>query len=149
MIVHWLAYSVAVSCLLGAAGFALERVCRLQHWPSRWIWALLLVTPFLLPFAASTNDSSAKRDREAAVIAERQNPPAVSSSAEAAGSANTTRQAAYRLQRLTTSPGVASLLIILWLGGFAFHVGGSLIHILIVIALILLIYRLATGRRVL
>ena len=41
------------------------------------------------------------------------------------------------------------ILIILWLGGFAFHVGGSLIHILIVIALILLIYRLATGRRVL
>jgi hypothetical protein len=41
------------------------------------------------------------------------------------------------------------ILIILWLGGFAFHVGGSLIHILIVIALILLIYRLATGRRAL
>jgi hypothetical protein len=44
---------------------------------------------------------------------------------------------------------VIIILIILWLGGFAFHVGGSLIHILIVIALILLIYRLATGRRVL
>lgn len=41
------------------------------------------------------------------------------------------------------------ILVILWLGGFAFHVGGSLIHILIVIALILLIYRLATGRKVL
>jgi hypothetical protein len=41
------------------------------------------------------------------------------------------------------------VLVILWLGGFAFHVGGSLIHILIDIALILLIYRLATGRRVL
>jgi hypothetical protein len=41
------------------------------------------------------------------------------------------------------------VLIILWLGGFALHVGGSLIHILIVIALILLIYRLATGRRAL
>ena len=41
------------------------------------------------------------------------------------------------------------VLVILWLGGFAFHIGGSLIHILIVIALILLIYRLATGRRVL
>jgi len=40
------------------------------------------------------------------------------------------------------------ILIILWLGGFAMHVGGSLIHILIVIALILLIVRLATGRRV-
>jgi hypothetical protein len=41
------------------------------------------------------------------------------------------------------------ILVILWLGGFAFQLGGSLIHILLVIALILLIYRLATGRRVL
>jgi hypothetical protein len=41
------------------------------------------------------------------------------------------------------------ILILMWLGGFAFHVGGSLIHILIVVALILLIVRLATGRRVL
>jgi hypothetical protein len=40
------------------------------------------------------------------------------------------------------------ILIILWLGGFAFHVGGGLIHILIVIALILLIVRLVSGRRV-
>jgi len=41
------------------------------------------------------------------------------------------------------------ILVILWLGGFSLHIGGGLIHILIVIALILLIYRLATGRRVL
>jgi hypothetical protein len=41
------------------------------------------------------------------------------------------------------------VLIILWLGGFALHVGGGLIHILIVIALILLIVRLVSGRRVL
>jgi hypothetical protein len=41
------------------------------------------------------------------------------------------------------------VLVILWLGGFALNVGGGLIHILIVIALILLIYRLATGRKVL
>jgi len=41
------------------------------------------------------------------------------------------------------------VLIILWLLGFvAFPVGGNLIHILLVIALILVIYRLATGRRV-
>ena len=40
------------------------------------------------------------------------------------------------------------ILIILWLGGFAFHVGGSLIHLLLVIALIVLIFRLLTGRRV-
>lgn len=41
------------------------------------------------------------------------------------------------------------VLIILWLGGFALHIGGGLIHILIVIALILLIVRLVSGRRVL
>lgn len=41
------------------------------------------------------------------------------------------------------------VLVILWLLGFvAFPVGGNLIHILLVIALVLLIYRLATGRRV-
>jgi hypothetical protein len=41
------------------------------------------------------------------------------------------------------------ILVILWLGGFAMHVGGGLIHVLLVIALILLIVRLVTGRRVL
>ena len=41
------------------------------------------------------------------------------------------------------------VLVILWLLGFvAFPVGGNLIHILLVIAIILVIYRLATGRRV-
>lgn len=41
------------------------------------------------------------------------------------------------------------VLVVLWLLGFvAFPVGGNLIHILLVIALVLLIYRLATGRRV-
>lgn len=41
------------------------------------------------------------------------------------------------------------ILVILWLGGFAMNVGGGLIHVLIVIALILLIVRLASGRKVL
>jgi hypothetical protein len=41
------------------------------------------------------------------------------------------------------------ILLIAWLlGGFVFHAGG-LIHILLVIALILVIYRLVTGRRAL
>jgi predicted ferric reductase len=40
------------------------------------------------------------------------------------------------------------VLIIAWLGGFAYGVG-NLIHILLVIAVILLIVRLVSGRRVL
>ncbi|HET6948473.1 MAG TPA: lmo0937 family membrane protein [bacterium] len=39
------------------------------------------------------------------------------------------------------------VLLILWLAGFGFSVGGSLIHLLLVVALIVLIYNLATGRR--
>ena len=40
------------------------------------------------------------------------------------------------------------ILVVLWaLGFFAFHVGGGLIHALIVIALIILIVRLLKGRR--
>ena len=34
------------------------------------------------------------------------------------------------------------ILIISWLGGFAFHVGGGLIHLLLVIALIVLVARI-------
>jgi hypothetical protein len=41
------------------------------------------------------------------------------------------------------------ILVLLWLGGFSFQIGGGLIHILLVIALILVIVRLVTGRRVL
>lgn len=43
---------------------------------------------------------------------------------------------------------IVVILVILWLlGGFAFHVGGNLIHILIVVALIVLIFNLLSGRR--
>ncbi len=38
------------------------------------------------------------------------------------------------------------VLFVLWLIGFAVHIGGGLIHLLIVIAVILLIYNLVTGR---
>jgi len=42
---------------------------------------------------------------------------------------------------------LAVILLILWLLGFAvFHVAGSLIHILLVIALIVIVWRLVTGR---
>ena len=39
------------------------------------------------------------------------------------------------------------ILVILWLLGFSFHIGGGLIHILLVIAVIVLVYNLLTGRR--
>jgi hypothetical protein len=40
------------------------------------------------------------------------------------------------------------VLVVLWLLGFGvFHVAGSLIHLLLVIALIIVVVRLATGRR--
>ncbi|HEX3468377.1 MAG TPA: lmo0937 family membrane protein [Candidatus Elarobacter sp.] len=38
------------------------------------------------------------------------------------------------------------VLFVLWLLGFAIHIGGGLIHILLVIALILLVFNLITGR---
>jgi hypothetical protein len=39
------------------------------------------------------------------------------------------------------------ILVILWLAGFALHFGGGLIHLLLVIAVIVLIVQLLTGRR--
>jgi hypothetical protein len=40
------------------------------------------------------------------------------------------------------------ILLVLWALGFvAFNVGGGLIHLLLVIALIVIVYRLVTGRR--
>jgi hypothetical protein len=36
---------------------------------------------------------------------------------------------------------------ILWLLGFSLHVGGGLIHLLLVVALAALVYNLFTGRR--
>jgi hypothetical protein len=37
--------------------------------------------------------------------------------------------------------------VIMWLLGFGFHVGGSLIHLLLVLGLVVLVINLATGRR--
>jgi hypothetical protein len=39
------------------------------------------------------------------------------------------------------------LLLVFWLLGFAFHVAGGLIHVLLVIALVLFLVNLITGRR--
>ena len=43
---------------------------------------------------------------------------------------------------------LALVLLIMWLlGGFAFHIGGGLIHILLVVALIVIVVNLLQGRR--
>ena len=39
------------------------------------------------------------------------------------------------------------IIVVLWLLGFIFKIGGDLIHLLLVIAAIVLIYNLVTGRR--
>lgn len=39
------------------------------------------------------------------------------------------------------------ILLVLWLLGFTFHIAGGLIHILLVIALVVLVINLITGRR--
>jgi hypothetical protein len=43
---------------------------------------------------------------------------------------------------------IAVILFILWLLGFSFHIAGGLIHIILVIAVIVVIIRLVTGRAV-
>ncbi len=43
---------------------------------------------------------------------------------------------------------LAVILVILWALGFlAFHIGGGLIHLLLVLAVIVIIWNLVTGRR--
>lgn len=39
------------------------------------------------------------------------------------------------------------ILFVLWLLGFGLHVGGGLIHIILVVAVIVLIFNLVSGRR--
>lgn len=42
---------------------------------------------------------------------------------------------------------IIGILIVLWLVGLLAHIGGGLIHILLVIAVIVLIYNFVAGRR--
>jgi len=39
------------------------------------------------------------------------------------------------------------ILLVLWVLGFSFHIAGSLIHLLLVVALIVLVINLLSGRR--
>jgi hypothetical protein len=42
---------------------------------------------------------------------------------------------------------IVVLLLILWLLGFSFSIGGSLIHLLLVVALVVFVFNLIAGRR--
>jgi beta-lactamase regulating signal transducer with metallopeptidase domain len=117
MSVEWMAYTVAISCLLGGAALAVERACRLRRWSSRWIWALALIAPFLLPLAALIDDEPSRRAATAAV------PHSVQLASAAVVPSTVPLVAAradritHNLHRLVISPGVTSLLAMLWLGG--------------------------------
>jgi hypothetical protein len=39
------------------------------------------------------------------------------------------------------------VLLVMWLLGFSFHIAGGLIHLLLVVALVVLIFNLVSGRR--
>lgn len=43
---------------------------------------------------------------------------------------------------------IVVVLLVLWALGFAVHIGGGLIHLLLVVALIVVVVRLLQGRRV-
>jgi hypothetical protein len=42
---------------------------------------------------------------------------------------------------------IFAILLVLWVLGFSLHIAGSLIHLLLVVAVIVLIINLVTGRR--
>lgn len=43
---------------------------------------------------------------------------------------------------------IALALLILWLAGLLTGIGGALVHILVIIALVMIIYRLVKGKRI-
>jgi hypothetical protein len=44
---------------------------------------------------------------------------------------------------------IVAIFLILWLLGFSMSIGGSLIHLLLVVALVMIVFNLVTGRRAL
>ena len=42
---------------------------------------------------------------------------------------------------------IVAILLILWLLGFSFSVGGSLVHLLLVVAVVVIVINLVSGRR--
>jgi len=42
---------------------------------------------------------------------------------------------------------IVTILLLLWLLGFSFHVAGGLVHVLLVVALVVMVFNLLSGRR--
>ncbi len=42
---------------------------------------------------------------------------------------------------------IFAIMLILWLLGFSLHIGGGLIHLLLVVAVVILVFNLVTGRQ--
>jgi len=42
---------------------------------------------------------------------------------------------------------IVAILLILWLLGFSLHIAGGLVHILLVVAVIVIVFNLLSGRR--
>jgi hypothetical protein len=42
---------------------------------------------------------------------------------------------------------IVAIMLVLWLLGFSFSVGGSMIHLLLVVALVVVVINLISGRR--
>jgi Family of unknown function (DUF5670) len=42
---------------------------------------------------------------------------------------------------------IVAILLVLWLLGFGFHVGGSLVHLILVVTLVFIVINLLSGRR--
>jgi beta-lactamase regulating signal transducer with metallopeptidase domain len=111
MIAAWMAYTFAISCLLGAAALAVEHACRLRRWPSRWIWAVVLAAPFLLPFVATGDEARAPAAPPSLAQGE------LGTTVGVASSEPTIAEPAHRVQRLFASPQAAGLLQLLALAG--------------------------------
>jgi beta-lactamase regulating signal transducer with metallopeptidase domain len=106
MTAAWMAYSIAISCLLGIAALAVERACRLRRWPSRWIWTFVLAAPFLLPFTARVAD-------QPVALVESPAAATVSPAARESVASAPASQPAYRMDPFLTQQ-VAALLGALW-----------------------------------
>jgi hypothetical protein len=42
---------------------------------------------------------------------------------------------------------IVAILLILWLLGFSFHIAGSVVHLLLIVALVVVVINLLSGRR--